>query len=410
MRKSQVTGVIFLLIMGFLSVSSILRIQPALSMNDPPDRTDSQTGLRTVPVSVAYRGVRTSESVTPMEESHGLGPPSAGGKFTICILTYKAPKSLQYTLQSLVKYGLLAHPDLLEVIVYFQVFRRVHDTAVVEEALRSTRARFRVIGSPDNLPVAKATFALIRSVVTPYVLYLECDRPILGRSPDDAVTRHVVRNRIDAGLKFLREGSANIVRMQLYASSDLRDSDLRVDTYGVVSTVPACAAAPSLSKDECLQSKKSKGHTFYTAYCKHWWKFKSEIENVDMCDSFCFMEWMSKESITKGAAKHKAVRAVTHITTEGGQETMYCLPSYLCNWTNQPTLYSVQWYAKAVIGPCEADPVGCFGKPGRGSAVRQEVFLTRKRVWGTRNHTVCVSRGLFSHHEIDNREASAPKF
>eukprot|EP00759_Apiculatamorpha_spiralis_P013853 PhF_6_TR20547/c0_g1_i1/m.29673 len=333
---------------------------------------------------------------------------NTNGKFTIAILTYKAPKSLQHTLRSLQRYGLLAHPNLQEVIVYFQAFNKQGDELVVKEVLQGV-VPFRVIGSAENMPVAKATFILIRSVQSPYVLYLECDRPIISRNNDAEYTARVVHQRIDQGLDLLIKGVANLVRFQLYASPDLVDKELPPETYGRYPTMKGCSAAPHLTDKECLTAKKTKGHTYHTAYCKHWKKFNSSHKFVDMCDSFCFMEWASQPDVPRTKPKHRLIR-----NTSTRTDQFVCLPSYLCNWTNQPTMYSVEWYKKAVIAPCEkhshSDRQGCLGPPGRGSAVRQEIFLSQHVRWGAMNYTICVSRGLFYHYEIDNREASAPKF
>eukprot|EP00760_Papus_ankaliazontas_P035873 PhM_4_TR8062/c0_g1_i1/m.80330 len=323
--------------------------------------------------------------------------------FTICMLSYRAPLSLQHSLRSFRKHGLLQHPNLAEVLVYFQVFDKEKDTKVVDDVLKGSGVAYRVIGGAANLPVAEATFRLIRAVRTPYVLYLECDRPVVERVGDGpSYTTQVLTRRIQTGLSLLKAGTAHLFRLQLYASHDVDDANLPKDTYGRYPIVKSCREAPTYQKDFCLGSKRTRGHVFYTAYCKHWWKWKSSTVFADMCDSMCFLEWASGATVPRPHEKHRTI-----VNASVGEEEVYCTTSEMCNWTNQPTLYRTQWYVDEIMALCEKNREGCMGPPGRGSAVRQEIFLTS--AWKRKKHRVCVSRGLFIHYEIDNRERSAPK-
>jgi hypothetical protein len=83
----------------------------------------------------------------------------------------------------------------------------------------------------------------------------------------------------------------------------------------------------------------------------------------------------------------------------------YCMTSDECNWTNQPAMYRKEWYEEAIMRPCEGNVGLCMGSPGRGSAVRQEVYFNKNQTaWGKKKYRVCLSGGLFYHHEVDNRE------
>ena len=157
----------------------------------------------------------------------------------------------------------------------------------------------------------------------------------------------------------------------------------------------------------CLGSKKhvkaSQGHVFYTAYCKHWSKLQAtggqlDEPQGDMCDSFCFLEWaLQKEA---PPSRIQARNVSIHRDSD-----VVCLTSEDCNWTNQPTVYKRSWFLEEISAPCTGNPSACVGKPGRISAVRQEQFYRKHpEHWAQKRFRVCLSRGIFYHNEVDNRE------
>jgi hypothetical protein len=525
-------------------------------------------------------------------------------EFTIVMLTYKAPRSLKFALDSFESSGLLSLPNLKEVLIYFQVLEDAKDRAMVAEWFNFYRSKgkerakvrddrkarngggqdtaadldntqfnepaaqspdvargegqhsgrggdysinrariapYRVIGTPSNLPVAKATFEALRQVQTEFVLYLECDRPIFPYFLHDPIrpkSEHLaqyqknhrlglleaaggggtvvdtelllerrVRNVIYTALTALELREADLFRMQLYANEGVRETDrtgrplLRADIYGS-DTYKNCAKAPTLTKAHCASAKQKYGNVYNTAYCKHWRKFSNNAVRPqnDLCDSFCFVSWtemfhprlsdqastplrmkknalvpndpqatsydkanasarflsllprvatpLSSESTAKknvkgvpnsvespfmslynrdalpnfvegGTEKKKTENldadvvpgVEQHLTAdETGKDGLdgvryYCLTSDECNWTNQPAMYRKAWYEEAIMKPCEGNVALCMGSPGRGSAVRQEVYFNKNQsAWGKKKYRVCLSAGLFYHHEVDNRE------
>lgn len=197
---------------------------------------------------------------------------------------------------------------------------------------------------------------------------------------------------------------------------------------------PTCLKAHALKPAECAKAKAEKGRVFNTAYCKHGRKFRSPSAQQDLCDAFCFTDWVEQALNATEPAKQfvKARRDVSWRSTVrepggggassaaeaalgsvpdydgGASATEYlCMTSAECNWTNQPTLYRRDWYLAAIAAPCEkARPNHCIAPPGRRSAVLQELFFSKFPVhWAHRRYKVCVPRiGLFYHHEVDNRE------
>ncbi|CUF91823.1 transmembrane protein, putative [Bodo saltans] len=87
---------------------------------------------------------------------------SSVGLFSVVMLSYRSPKSLQHTLRSLCRAKVHEHPLFSEFVVYFQVFEAEEDTKLVQDVLREPVcgkefSRFRVIGHKSNFPVASAT-------------------------------------------------------------------------------------------------------------------------------------------------------------------------------------------------------------------------------------------------------------
>ena len=352
--------------------------------------------------------------------------------FSVVLLTYKAPKSLANTLRSLFWGRLLFHRDLLEVVVYFQVLEELKHRSFVDELFAefeenapgllaqtpSPRPNERVvrdaaayalpphktIGDPRNLPVAQATFAALRTVKSEYVLYLECDRPLLPMS-------HIHVSAVDIvsdGLRLLEDNTAELVRLQLYAGANMADTVLPSHAYTPNST-HYCSMAARFTAEQCAGFHKGsrQQRMIYGAYCKHWKKFVMQQPQKDLCDSFCFREWVRQHPTKKnsGLVQRRAGNTTIVVGNLTEAHEFYCVTSAECNWTNQPTLYSVEWYKTAVMAPCERDANACLGSPGRASAVRQEVyFLRHDDAWRNRKYKICVSSGLFYHHEIDNRE------
>jgi hypothetical protein len=370
------------------------------------------------------------------------GSPSAAtvgsATLSIVLLTYKSPKSLAATLQSLGESGVLGHPAVREVIVFVQVRQAADDEGVARAMKGAGRAMsddavvppYRVLGDSKNYPVAEATFKAIGAATTSHILYLECDRPAYPfRVPGNA------RAIIDTALGFLVRETASVFRLQLYDTGALgpRANELLPDnTYGR-DTHDRCLASPTFASDgTCATAKKTKGPVFNTAYCKHWRKYAAGPEKgkQDLCDSFCFATWTTSRgsSFVKARAGSKAKfdRVTLYASNgtalgpataagEAGQAKdaaavaaaeVLCLSSEECNWTNQPTMYSKAWYERAIVAPCLADRRGCVGAPGRRSAVLQEqFFLKAKSGWAAARHPVCLHRdGLFFHNEVDNRE------
>ena len=387
----------------------------------------------------------------------GDGQDESLASFSFVMLSYKAPKSLTATIESLGRSGLLCHPSLRALIVYFQVFDRTSDSKLVHRAVADAlsaaavaanagrrlsshhserhdgeghgaslapcnesaeRVRVEVMGAPDNLPVAKATFAALKAVRTPAVLYVECDRPILP-----TIAPSEVRQAVDTALRYVSSGTADVFRLQLYASPMLQpanrggghpvkvDAALPLATYGAGPYYDRCLAAPRLSEDAC-RSAKSRSHVDYTAYCKHWKKFIRDLgsHQQDLCDSFCFMSWITSpqgRTVVDAANKSGTGNGKFTDLLVHEHDKVVCLSSADCNWTNQPTMYLLSWYQANVKRPCEEAKVAdCVGKPGRRSAVLQEHFFVKNvTAWASKRHKVCLHQtGLFFHNEVDNRE------
>ena len=91
---------------------------------------------------------------------------------------------------------------------------------------------------------------------------------------------------------------------------------------------------------------------------------------------------------------------------DSSNDGVICLSSEDCNWTNQPTMYAVEWYRRNIMRPCRANRHACVGVPGRRSAVLQEQFFLKGRSkWAASKHKICLhTAGLFFHNEVDNRE------
>jgi hypothetical protein len=107
-------------------------------------------------------------------------------------------------------------------------------------------------------------------------------------------------------------------------------------------------------------------------------------------------------------AHYHQVEASPLSTRNSSSTHVICLTSDWCNWSNQPSMYRRDWYLRHIGGPCEETPEGrafCIGSPGRQSAVRQELFFVKRREhWASKKHKICLSSGVFIHHEVDNRE------
>jgi hypothetical protein len=429
--------------------------------------------------------------------------------FTIVVLVYKSPKSLTALLQSLHRSGIIFHAQLEEIVVYFQAMDAQHDVQVVTGALEEWptghfRGMVRVTGRPENLPVAKATFAALQEVKTKLVLYLECDRPALSypvapadeaalaaleeqvraaaerRAHNDAdhqphpldqpvMQRHQHHHHhhhgpalsaadekrrlslkypalgiLDTAIRTLASRQADVFRLQVYANADLARGatpELQTKHYGAGPHFEKCGRAPYLSSKECLDAKQRGDRSLYNAYCKHWAKLLKFTPrgHQDMCDATCFMRWHDMVAVAAGAsdpgaapldvaamspaqraarmaelgvnatlvealtqlAKEKMLRRTRLLDGEAGQ--VLCTDSELCNWTNQPTMYMLDWYTSSIQEPCLKNAKGCVGVPGRRSAVLQEVFFVKsRRDWAERKHKICVHRrGLFVHQELD---------
>ena len=379
---------------------------------------------------------RSTTEPRPISESYSL--PLRNDLFSVVMLSYKSPLSLANTIESLALGGVFQNPNFRELLVYFQVFSEDHDTRVVREAiLRANRAvgnenasiPYRILGSRENLPVATATFTAIRSVTTALVLYLECDRPIFAfpsLTREQRVKR--VRREIDSAVHYTATGKSDVYRLQLYSSPLISDepqkAGLPLSTYGdrphyhcQRASLYANSSSPSPDPDRgiCLRpsvAKRKYGPVFNTAYCKHWKKLNSAKDSPqqDLCDSFCFVEWatmwhrLSSASPLRAEGQLKLSRHVEFTKNQEG-ELVLCLTSEACNWTNQPTMYRASWYLQHIAAPCESSPAFCIGKPGRQSAVRQELYFVKQRKhWADTRHKICLGSGLFVHHEIDNRE------
>jgi hypothetical protein len=361
---------------------------------------------------------------------------AAADAFTIVILTYKAPRSLAHSLQSFARAGLLSHPKLAEVLVYFQALDAAADTALVAGVFAALRAAgkpappFRVLGDAQNRPVALATFRAVAEAATPLVLYLECDRPAFpyaAAGAAGAMVDQAIAHLVGAG-----GSNADVFRLQLYSSAALAaggagNAALAGHTYGR-DVHARCLAAPALTAAACAAAKRTEGAVFNTAYCKHWRKFAGkEGPQQDMCDAMCFAEWATAAAVApaRGEVADKKLATVKvfdgaarRIARDGfdsaaeygaavdARGEVLCMASDACNWTNQPAMYTKAWFLAAVEAPCRAHPAKCVGQPGRRSAVLQELFFVKSRAhWAARRHRVCLHRrGLFYHHEVDNRE------
>lgn len=423
--------------------------------------------------------------------------------FSVVMLSYRSPKSLSHTLRSLVRAEISRHPQFCEVVVYFQVYEPHTDDSVVSSVLAPANVPYRVIGLAANLPVASATFRALRNVTSDFVLYLECDRPAFFPTWDSVLMQNTtheqwtiakIHQQLQIALRFVEEGTADVFRLQLYSSSELKflggggrrrasapksewspeeavDQVLPLKTYGQdpythcrdadhYHQVDDQHGAPVNSawlRGICLSKKKAKqqGDVFYTAYCKHWKRLSRAAggggeadPQQDLCDSFCFFQWAtsllsraannssSGGEVTKllpldfdgdldgsnprvQQALQRLQRASLHLhppdvtvdvgkspltTSSSSQRPVLCLTSAWCNWSNQPSLYRVSWYLQHIAKPCESSTKYCIGKPGRQSAVRQELYFKDRAVWGNKEHKICLSTGLFIHHEVDNRE------
>jgi hypothetical protein len=403
-----VAVVVVVALLWVITSTEVLRGTLQSPKGTPPPSTRDEVRHRPEPVELP-----------PVEDTAQASGEVPLPDFSIVILSYKAPKSLQALLGSLAKAGILAHAHLKEVVVYFQV-RQPADDELVRSAIGSASVKVTVAGDANNYPVATATFKALGAVTTPYVLYLECDRPAF---PYDA-TRFDANAAIDTALRFLSRGVATLFRLQLYDNPLLAegahgDTVLKENTYGR-ETHKNCLAAPEYAADVCKRAKKERGPVFNTAYCKHWKKFASPKSQQDLCDAFCFATWASTDDgpfrgvrsaapekfggVTLYTAAGEALGSAAKPSSSTASAEVVCLTSEECNWTNQPTMYSKAWYEANIRDRCNSDRDGCVGVPGRRSAVLQEqFFLKPKSGWAAARHPICLhTQGVFYHNEVDN--------
>lgn len=312
------------------------------------------------------------------DDDSTLTPASpSSSMFTIVVLTYKAPKSLSETLKSLATTNIINHPNLKQIIVYFQAFDRTNDRKLVHtlskqfykdkesriyidltekerkdddddnnnnEDDRAKNSFVRVTGREANLPVAKATFTALSYVTTPLVMYLECDRPAYayyqkdhdedGNSNNNQKQQQKLfaftRALIDTAISYVTSKRADVFRLQVYANHDLSSSSssspsshaLPRITYGDGDLAANCDRAPTLTKKECHQAKQNGNRVFYTAYCKHWAKLMNEKETPqqDLCDSVCFAEWEKMMMTMTGMVNQSSLSSSSKLSFEGPRQ------------------------------------------------------------------------------------------
>lgn len=259
---------------------------------------------------------------------------------------------------------------------------------------------------------------------------------------DQARARFAALAIIDTAIRTLAQRRADVFRLQVYANKELESAtpQLQPKHYGTGPFYEKCGSAPYFSKSFCGNAKNS-DRSLFNAYCKHWAKVQTQVTQQDMCDATCFVRWHDMISAAaplqrRGSdiedaeltpaerlarqkevgvndtfireltdvAKSKMIKNVRSLK-DGREESgsVLCTDSSLCNWSNQPSMYYLDWYRKNVREPCLENPKGCVGKPGRKSAVLQEVFFVKsKKDWADRKHRICVHRrGLFVHQELD---------
>lgn len=337
MSSPKVTAFSLLLILSSLSI--VFYHQLTFRMVDPPSLDENDRTVRSVPKEMRQVGFG-------MRQAGRDEATDGAGMFSIVLLSYRSPKSLRHTLVSLCHARVHEHPNFSEFVIYFQVFEEEKDVRFVRSIFAGDDHlcgiafnRYRAIGHPSNFPVASATLRALRNVSSEFILYLECDRPVV----QVVNAADLVHQQVTLALQFLQQQRTHVFRMQLYSSSALRNlaSPLPMDTYGPSPTqhcanvlryhaaagatpeapedgillvdnsvpltqrLPGASEGPPAARGICNHkalAKRTLGNVFYTAYCKHWSKLKKTAASFasattiaapqqDMCDAFCFYQW-----------------------------------------------------------------------------------------------------------------------
>jgi hypothetical protein len=152
-----------------------------------------------------------------------------GGSFlkdiTLCILSWKSPKTVRNTLETYKKTNLL---NLITPCIYIQERTEETDLMAREYGIE------RIMGSSENVGILQAFIEMVEATTTPYFIFAECDFPVVQ---DEAQIKSV----LDDCIKLITEENVKVIRLRdrynpgkpLHSRTDLDvdDSGLEAHDY-----------------------------------------------------------------------------------------------------------------------------------------------------------------------------------
>mmetsp|Transcript_26505 Transcript_26505/g.37316 ORF Transcript_26505/g.37316 Transcript_26505/m.37316 type:complete len:402 (+) Transcript_26505:164-1369(+) len=249
---------------------------------------------------------------------------------SVIVLCWNELLGLENSLKSWQKGGLLDYAA--EVIVYFQ---EINQTKVDLVEKYNDNNKIKVIGTEKNRNVGFALSTLVRTAQNEHVLFLEKDWELVEPCK--------VAEQLNGGLDLLVQGVADQVKYRSRMNAGYPNW------------------AEILYKDKEDNVFNSQPNLLCNFY--HW------IGNPDC-------RWPDKFTVCWRDPK------------------FYCVNSYYCNWTNNPSMFSKTWWMKNLDSIARG--------VGEDHVHNWEGLLNSDwSVWNNKNFIIASGDGLFTHHEID---------
>ena len=242
---------------------------------------------------VAYKLKEWSEPVpTPkpcqLAKAAGKAPPGVLQDLSVGMLTHE-PRSMRDTLATYEANG------FFDVVPEFTVYANKRTPEIDAELapyVKKYAPKFRVLGDATNVGIARGIIALTSNATKPYFLFLERDFQLV--EPDTCVYE-----QLQTGVDMLKAGKAHIVRYRHRKK----------------------AGRPNWAE------KMFRGH-------------EDDVFKGGQPNLFCNHYYWVPEPEKRWPDK-------IWICNDSPQ--MYCSDSFYCNWTNNPQMWSVEWWNKEYV-------------------------------------------------------------
>lgn len=142
---------------------------------------------------------------------------------TMCILSWKSPKTLRNTLDSYKDNNLL---NLITPCIYIQERTEETDAVAREYGIEN------ILGTTENVGILQAFVEMVEATTTPYFIFAECDFPVVHKEGQ-------IRSVLHDCIKLITEENVKVIRLRdrynpgkpLHSRTDLEIEDSQLEDH-----------------------------------------------------------------------------------------------------------------------------------------------------------------------------------